>query len=141
MLSTAPHGSFWRIALFALFVITVLEATFSALAASLRRSRGKVALVGLVLLAVCFLAMCAVLGQTSGVRSTGDKLWTWSATQVLVIAGIVTPAFVIERGERRSPPTTLPQSIAYAVASTYAALAVFTILLAGAAFVAGVWHN
>ncbi len=94
-----------------------------------------------MLLAVCFLAMCAVLGQTSGVRSTGDKLWTWSATLVLVIAGIVTPAFVIGRGERRSPPTTLPQSIAYAVASTYAALAVFTILLAGAAFVAGVWHN
>lgn len=141
MLAPAPHGSFWRISLFALFTITFLETMFSALAASLRRSRGKMALVGLVLLAVCFVAMCAVLEQPSGPKLSGEKLEAWSATLVLVIAGIIIPACVIERGERRSPPNTLARSIVHSVASTYATLAVFTMLLAAGAFAVGVWRR
>jgi len=141
MLAPAPHGSFWRISFFSLFTITFLETMFSALAASLRRSRGKMALVGLVLLAVCFVAMCAVLGQPSGPKSSGEKLEAWAAALVLVIAGIIIPACVIERGERRSPPKTLARSIVHNIASTYATLAVFTMLLAAAAFADGVWRR
>jgi len=141
MLAPAPHGSFWRISLLALFTITFLETMFSALAASLRRSRGKMALAGLVLLAVCFVAMCAVLGQPSGPKSSGEKLEAWAAALVLVIAGIIIPACVIERGERRSPPKTLARSIVHNIASTYATLAVFTMPLAAAAFADGVWRR
>jgi len=141
MLVPTPVGSFWRVSLFALLVVTLLETMFSALAALVRRSRGQMALVGLVLLGVCFLAMCAALGQPSGSKLSGVKLETWAATLVLVIAGIIVPAFVIERGERRSPPNTLARSVLHGVASTYATLAVFTTLLAAAAFAHGAWHR
>jgi len=141
MLVPTPVGSLWRISLLTLFVVTLLETMFSALAALVRRSRGQIALVGLVLLGVCFLAMCAASGQPSGSTLSEVKLETWAATLLLVIAGIIVPAFVIERGERRSPPNTLARAIVHSVASTYATLAVFAILLAAAAFADGVWHR
>jgi len=85
--------------------------------------------------------MCAVLGQPSGPKLSGEKLEAWAAALVLVIAGIIIPACVIERGERRSPPNTLARSIVHSIASTYATLAVFTMLLAAAAFADGVWRR
>jgi len=141
MLVPAPVGSFWRISLFALLGVTFLETMFSALAASVRRSRGQMALVGLVLVGVCFLAMCGSFGRPLGSKLPGVKLETWAATLVLVIASIIVPAFVIERGERRSPPNTLARSIVHSVASTYATLAVFAIMVAAAAFTDGVSHR